>query len=138
MNETPSTQIDSSRRILGAPVAFDLNRSDRAFLGDGWASGEALHETPESERITAVFGDFATSDFTSYAGEMDVVFIDGAHSYSYVRNDTELARRTLAPGGMIAWDDYTSIPGGLPVPQRDRRGVGLPAGSRYGDSSRVV
>ena len=42
---------------------------------------------------------------------MDVVFIDGAHSYSYVRNDTEAARRMVAPGGMIAWDDYPSIPG---------------------------
>lgn len=94
-----------------AAVALDLNSSDRAFLGEGWASGEAFHDTPEADRVTAVFGDSATFDFTPYAGAMDVVFIDGAHSYSYVRNDTEAARRMLVPNGMIAWDDYPTIPG---------------------------
>jgi hypothetical protein len=33
------------------------------------------------------------------------VFIDGDHSREGVRQDTDLARRILAPGGAIAWHD---------------------------------
>ena len=36
---------------------------------------------------------------------MDFVFIDGDHSREGVRQDTELARAILAPGGAIAWHD---------------------------------
>src|SRR5207249_2287328 len=53
----------------------------------------------------------ATFDYTPYAGRMDVVFVDGAHSYNYVVNDTERALEMLAPGGTVAWDDYPAVPG---------------------------
>jgi hypothetical protein len=40
---------------------------------------------------------------------MDVVFVDGAHSAEYVRNDTDVALRLLKPtGGLILWHDYGS------------------------------
>lgn len=94
-----------------ASIALDINDSDRDFLGDEWASGEAFQATPEAARIQVLHGDSATFDYTPYAGRMDVVFIDGAHSYSYVRNDTEAALRMLAPRGAIVWDDYPGIPG---------------------------
>lgn len=94
-----------------APVAFDLNDSDRRFFGDRWASGEAFHDTPEAERITVLTGDSATFDFSPWKGQVDVVFVDGAHSYSYVRNDTEAALEMLSPNGTMLWDDYPTIPG---------------------------
>ncbi|MDQ6806109.1 MAG: glycosyltransferase, partial [Actinomycetota bacterium] len=93
-----------------APVALDLNDSDRVFF-EAWASGEAFHDTPEAERITPLFGDSAVFDFGPYERAMDIVFIDGAHSYSYVRSDTQAALRMLAPGGTIIWDDYPAVPG---------------------------
>lgn len=94
-----------------APIALDFNDDDRDLLGDAWASGVDFAGTPEAERITALFGDSATFDFSPYAGKMDVVYIDGGHSYSYVRSDTEAALKMLAPGGAIAWDDYPAVPG---------------------------
>ena len=36
---------------------------------------------------------------------MDLVFVDGAHSYDYVKNDTEKGLEMLRPGGVIAWHD---------------------------------
>ena len=42
---------------------------------------------------------------------MDVVFIDGSHSYPYVTNDTHAAERMLSERGMIVWDDYPGFPG---------------------------
>lgn len=71
--------------------------------------GARFADTPYSARITQLIGDSATFDFSPYEGKIDVVFVDGSHSYDYVRNDTEIALRLLKPGGgMIIWHDYGS------------------------------
>jgi len=36
----------------------------------------------------------------------DLIFIDGAHIYSYVKSDSIKAFDSLAKGGIIVWDDY--------------------------------
>lgn len=92
-------------------VALDVNESDRGFFVEDWDRGEAFVGTPEGERIEQLWGDSATFDFSPYEGKIDVVFIDGAHSYSYVKNDTEAALNMLTETGLIAWDDYPAIPG---------------------------
>jgi predicted O-methyltransferase YrrM len=76
-----------------------------------WARGRYFHGTPEGERITQLFGDSASFDFSPYAGKMDLVYIDASHSYSYVRSDTQAAFTMLSELGMIVWDDYTYYPG---------------------------
>jgi predicted O-methyltransferase YrrM len=60
------------------------------------------------ERVTFLSSDSATFDESSYAGTMDFVFVDGAHSYEYVKNDTEKGWRMLRPGGVLAWHDCTA------------------------------
>jgi hypothetical protein len=60
----------------------------------------------EQERIHPLFGDSSTFDFSPFAGQVDLFFVDGAHSYEYVRNDTEKALQCVRPGGVIAWHDY--------------------------------
>jgi predicted O-methyltransferase YrrM len=42
-------------------------------------------------------------------GWMDVVFIDGDHSYSSVHADSELAMEIVRPGGLIIWHDYHDL-----------------------------
>ncbi len=92
-------------------VAFDLNESDRDFFVGDWDRGDAYRGTEEEERITTLLGDSARFDFSPYARKMDFVFVDGAHSYSYVENDTNRAFEMLSEKGVIAWDDYPAIPG---------------------------
>lgn len=92
-------------------VAFELNKSDRDFFTAEWDRGDAYRGTPEETRIETLLGDSATFDYTPYLGKMDVVLVDGAHSYEYVRSDTENALRLLSPDGTIVWDDYPAIPG---------------------------
>ena len=36
-------------------------------------------------------------------GSMDLIFVDAAHSYEYVKNDTVKGLEMLRPGGIIAW-----------------------------------
>ncbi|MCA1705130.1 MAG: class I SAM-dependent methyltransferase [Actinobacteria bacterium] len=91
-------------------VALELLPSDRGFVAN-WGPGLAFQGTPEEPRIEQLFGDSATFDFSPFWGKIDLVFVDGSHSYSYVRNDTEAALRMLTPTGTIVWDDYPAFPG---------------------------
>jgi hypothetical protein len=61
---------------------------------------------PEARRIHCLYGDTASFDFSPFAGKVDLFFIDGSHSYEYVRNDTLKAYPCCKPGSVIAWHDY--------------------------------
>jgi hypothetical protein len=63
----------------------------------------------EAQRIHCLYGDSATFDFSPFAGRVDLFFIDGAHSYEYVRNDTLRAFSCCKPGSVIAWHDYGRV-----------------------------
>lgn len=88
-----------------------LGSDDERFLIGREACGEAFRDTPEAARITQLWGDSMTFDFAPYTGRMDLVYVDGAHTYEYVRSDTRHALALLSPGGTIVWDDYGSNPG---------------------------
>ncbi len=40
---------------------------------------------------------------------VDMIFIDGSHSYEYVLNDTELVLNIVSPKGIILWHDYDEV-----------------------------
>lgn len=61
-----------------------------------------------SHKITFLKEDSAAFDTTPYRGTMDLVFVDGFHSFEYVKNDTEKGLEMLRPGGIIAWHDCVS------------------------------
>jgi predicted O-methyltransferase YrrM len=48
----------------------------------------------------------SSAAFASVAGEYDVVYIDGDHSYDAVRADIAAYSGKLAPGGFLAGHDY--------------------------------
>jgi predicted O-methyltransferase YrrM len=56
-------------------------------------------------RIQFLKQDSAEFDEKQYAGQMDFVFVDGAHNAEYVRNDSEKGWAMLRSGGIIAWHD---------------------------------
>lgn len=62
--------------------------------------------TPVEHKITQLFGDSKRFDETPYLKQCDLIFIDGSHAYSYVKNDTEKALRMLKEGGLLLWHDY--------------------------------
>jgi predicted O-methyltransferase YrrM len=68
--------------------------------------GSRLRDQPESARIRQLFGDSRRFDFSPWYGQIDLVVIDGGHSYDCVSSDTQNALRMLSPGGVIVWDDY--------------------------------
>lgn len=83
-------------RLIGADVAnLSHFARDRAYTG-----------TSENSRIVQHLGDSARFDVLPFRGSCDLVYIDGAHSFEYVKSDTEAALRMVAPHGVIVWDDY--------------------------------
>jgi hypothetical protein len=56
-------------------------------------------------RIEFIQQDSALFDPTPYENSMDLVFVDGAHTPEYVKNDSEKAWRMLRPGGILCWHD---------------------------------
>jgi predicted O-methyltransferase YrrM len=62
-----------------------------------------------ADKITCLFGDSATFDYRPYAGTVDLFFIDGAHSYEYVRSDTLKALECCHAGSVIAWHDFGRV-----------------------------
>ena len=82
--------------LLATRTALDESAFDR-FIYSG---------TPVEHKITQLFGDSKRFDETPYLKQCDLIFIDGSHAYSYVKNDTEKALRMLREGGLLLWHDY--------------------------------
>ena len=62
--------------------------------------------TPVAGKVTQLFGDSKTFDETPWAGQCDLVFVDGSHARSYVQSDSKKALRLVKPGGLVLWHDY--------------------------------
>ncbi|MDO8585547.1 MAG: class I SAM-dependent methyltransferase [Armatimonadota bacterium] len=92
-------QEENSAELPFDPGDKNYIRKDKS--GHLFAGSEVEH------KITQLFGDSATFDFSPYHNSMDMVFVDGAHSYEYVLNDSAVARGLLKDGkGIILWHDY--------------------------------
>jgi predicted O-methyltransferase YrrM len=86
----------------GLPIAL----GDETYIRKE-ISGERFRETAYKRQIRQLFGDSATFDFSPYRGMIDFVFVDGAHSYDYVKSDSFRALDMLRDGqGVILWHDY--------------------------------
>jgi Methyltransferase domain len=83
---------------------------DRAFVAGHAATRSMFFEgRPEAKRMHSLFGDSASFDFSPFSGKVDLLFIDGAHSYEYDRNDTLRGMKCCNPGSIIAWHDYGRV-----------------------------
>jgi len=89
-----------------APEAFGYPRSRKDFASPHDEVGHEFRDTPEAERITQLFGDSRTFDFSEYSGRMGLVIVDAGHGYEEASIDSENAVRLAGPTGVVIWDDY--------------------------------
>lgn len=77
------------------------------------ARGESVYRsfyyegTEVARKVQQILGDSKAFDETPWAGRCDLVFVDGSHAYSYVKNDSEKALRMARPGGFVIWHDFS-------------------------------
>lgn len=88
----------------GRPL-LRIDPGDKLFVGRS-KPGERFRNSLHAGKIHQLICDSATFDPTPYRAAIDLIFVDGAHSYEYVQNDTLKALTMIRPGGLVIWHDY--------------------------------
>jgi len=65
--------------------------------------------TDVEKKIDVIFENSLEFEHFAYKSKIDLIFIDGGHTYSVVKNDTEKSFEMIKPNGIILWHDY--VPG---------------------------
>jgi predicted O-methyltransferase YrrM len=115
LNLAANSPADARLFTLDLPAAdlkntkFAIEEYDRLYV-EKPQSGARFQGRPEAGKITQLFGDSATFDFSPYFNSVDFVFVDGSHAYEYARNDSHVALKLLRnKKGMIVWHDYGHV-----------------------------
>ena len=65
----------------------------------------------EKKNITHLFGDSLIYDFKKLNKKYDVIFIDGNHTFNYVKNDTKkIFQHLMHEDSIVIWHDYAYTP----------------------------
>ncbi len=81
------------------------SKYDKLIIGKSKPSIEYQGKDVE-HKIKQFYADSTKFDFSPYFGKMDIVFIDGAHNYNAVKQDTLNALKIVKPDGIIIWHDF--------------------------------
>jgi len=110
----------------GGSGSLPVTVVDRAHVAMAGVSRFHVSGTPEERKITMLRGASATFDYARWRGRVAPFFVDGAHSYEYVRSDTRKAMECVRPGGVIAWHEAgrTGV-NGVTRWLRELRGTGV-------------
>jgi Methyltransferase domain len=100
----PDAEVFTLDLPRGSSTALPITVMDEVFANV--ERGTSLNGKKEAGRIHRLLGDSATFDFSAYSNKIDLFFIDGAHTYEYVKNDTLKALACCHPGSVITWHDY--------------------------------
>ena len=65
--------------------------------------------TDVENKINIIFENSINFDESKHLNKFDLIFIDGGHTYSVVKNDTEKSFKMINKNGIILWHDY--VPG---------------------------
>lgn len=103
--EIGSYRGESATIFLGFPQIVTLDCVDQ------WAAAAEILRSKFPREIAAGrcrVRQMSSAAFARQAGELDVVYIDGDHSYEAVRADIAAYSVKLSPGGFLAGHDYHS------------------------------
>lgn len=81
-----------------SPASLDLFEKNEGLIDKG---------VPQDPRTKLHLGVSSTLLGQCEDRSFDWIYIDGNHSQTGVRKDTEAARRKIKPGGILMFDDYT-------------------------------
>ena len=102
----PDARVHTLDLPAGEITGLAVKPGDDKYINKQ-VSGARFGGTEYESRIVQHYGDSATFDFSPFEGTIDLVFVDGAHSYDYVRNDSQIALKLLRRGrGVVLWHDY--------------------------------
>ena len=88
---------------------LDNNTALRNIYNESKYKKFLFSETKFENKIEVIFQNSLDFDETQYTNFFDLIFIDGGHTYSVVKNDTQKAFKMINKNGIILWHDY--VPG---------------------------
>lgn len=68
--------------------------------------GGMFKGSAHAHRITQILANSLELNLADHVSDVDLILIDGGHSYECVAADTANAFAVVAPGGLVLWDDY--------------------------------
>jgi predicted O-methyltransferase YrrM len=108
MNSSPQTEIytlDLPKDMLHS-TKFPLAKDDKRYVKK-IVSGSRFQGNNYDKKIIQLYGDSGKYDFSPFFKSFGFIFIDGAHSYDYVLNDSAVALKLmLEKQSIIIWHDY--------------------------------
>lgn len=99
---TLSPEKHGSYRAANGDDAHDTD----AALAESEFAQFVYSGTDVEPKVEQLFADSKALDVTPWAGQCDLVFVDGSHAYSYVTSDSRKALELVRPGGLVLWHDY--------------------------------
>jgi hypothetical protein len=88
-------------------IEYQGDSSTHAELRDR-GLGSIYKTSDVAYKVTQLFGDSLTYDYTAFVGKVDLIFIDGGHSFRHVTTDTDNALRMVSDRGIIVWHDFNT------------------------------
>jgi predicted O-methyltransferase YrrM len=84
----------------------DNNTSHRNIVNESNYEKFLFSGKEIEKKIKVIFIDSREFDTKRYLNKFDLIFIDGGHTYSVVKSDTEKAFEMISDTGIIIWHDY--------------------------------
>lgn len=96
------TFASDNTTVFTLDLPLDQNPQGGKYLGI------YFRDTAREKFVKQILCNSKDFDPAPFRKKMNLVFVDGDHSYEGVKNDTEKAYEMLAPGGVIIWHDYAA------------------------------
>ena len=112
MNSPESAKIDTITldELAAKSLASDLNDNkiaQRNIISESKYTQFMFTGTNFEKKINVIFKDSKLLDVSEMKNKYDLIFIDGGHTYSCIKNDTEKSLEMIKKGGYIFWHDFS-------------------------------
>ena len=101
-----SITLDPSEAISITKRDDDNKVSLRNIKNESIYNNFLFSNTEAEKKINVIFQNSLELNEKKFEKKMDLIFIDGGHTYSIVKSDTEKAFKMLNSRGIILWHDY--------------------------------
>jgi hypothetical protein len=106
LNAPPHCSILTLDLLPHQNTRFLLEAGEERYVDKPLSGARFEQYSQPAQRITQLFGDSATFDWSGHYGKAGLVFVDGSHAYDYVRADSATAMQLVEANGVVLWHDY--------------------------------
>lgn len=112
MNSSDQTLIDTITLDEALANTYKHETNDnkiaqRNLLSESKYEKFLFSETPYEKKINVIFQDSRQLDTSKLKEKFDLIFIDGGHTYSCIKNDSEKSLEMIKANGIILWHDFS-------------------------------